>query len=168
MGVSFNTYKKSKIQELIKEQLYEIFNTSAMSVNLEPKQDNHRGFHVPTFEDTQGNKINILYHYDDNDVYELDFTINGDSFQNTKVFYSIQEYAKLLATIAQSVDIFLDEIQPVGLILDGADSPKLAAKNPKKIGQKNRIYSYFISAMKDREDYKLEKTRHGGFNLIKK
>jgi hypothetical protein len=168
MGVSFNTFKNNKIQEMIREQLYEIFNTSAMSVNLEPKSDSQGGFKTSPFKDLQGNDITIVYYYVDNDVYELDFSINGNSFYNTEISYSLQEYAKLLATVAQSVDIFLDEIQPLGLIIDRADSPRLAAKNPQKIGQKNRIYSYFISTMKDREDYKLEKTRHSGFNLIKK
>lgn len=169
MGISFNTYKKSKIQELIREQLYaEIFDTSAMNVDLTPKRSRHGHYGVQAFEDESGNEITINFWHIGNGVFDLDFSVNGDSYGNYRISYSLKEYTKLLATVAKSVDIFLDQVHPVGLAMDGVDSPRLVSKKAEKEGQKNRIYSYFISMMQDRDDYKLEKTANGGFNLIRK
>lgn len=170
MGISFNTYKKSKIEELIREQLYaEIFDTSAMSVDLTPHPSKYGGhYEVRAFKDASGNEITINFWHVGNGVFDLDFSVDGDSYGNYNKSYRLKEYTKLLATVAKSVDVFLDEVRPVGLVMDGVDSPRLVSKKAEKEGQKNRIYSYFVSMMEDRDDYKLEKTAGGGFNLIRK
>ena len=101
-------------------------------------------------------------------MYELDYSINGSSFTNPDLDYTIKDYSILLNTVAKAIDQFLLKYNPLGLIIEGADYSGKLISNPKSLGQKNRIYSYFITQIKDNPNYIVDKTKSGTINLIRK
>lgn len=163
MSRSFNSHKR-----LISENqlLTEIFDSTPLNVNIVLKTQNN-----PIsceFIDEQNNNVKVLFHLIGKEIYELDFMVNGDSFENQDIKYSVKNYSKLLNTIALVVSKFLDEIHPVGLVIEGSDSVQKIIKRPKAEGQKNIIYNYFISKIETKHNYKVDLKQNGTINLIRK
>lgn len=152
MGQSFKTYKN----KLLLEDLFnEIFETSPFKLNFEFTLYSE-GIKTE-FEDLKSNKIKIYFYYLNNDLYELDFTVKGTSFQSPDVNYSLKDYTSLLSTVAQATSQFLKEYKPLGLKIEGTNIFSKIERNPKFKGQKNRIYKYFISKIEDKGDYGVDK-----------
>jgi len=162
MGASLKSYKN-----YIKEVLTEIFDSQPLKTSFE---FNDYGDNISTedFDDNQENRIRVIFHKMKHGYYELDFTVNYSSFTNTDLEYSIKEYSVLLNTVAQAVNQFLNEYKPFGLKMSGTENEAKIFKNIKFIGQKNRLYNYFISKLDDREDYMVERTPNGEINITKK
>lgn len=101
------------------------------------------------FKDEKGNSIDVQFVHWDKGIYTLDFSVNGDSFENPEIECTVREYAILLNTVAAAVSQFLEEFNPKGLHISGADSLNKIEKNSKSEGQKTRIYHAFTSQILD-------------------
>jgi len=167
MGISLETYKSQALKRIIKEVLYEIFDSTPLqnTFTLSPSDE---GYSTESFEDEEGNLIRVIFHSIGSEMYELDFTVNGNSFTNPELKYTPKQYSKLLHTVAKAVSQFLYQVSPKGLQIDGADSFSKILKRKEADGQKNFIYDYFISKVENDQEYKIERLARGNFNLIKK
>ena len=167
MGISLQTYKTQAINKIIKEVFYEIFDSIPLQ-NTFVISPSHEGYSTENLKDEKGNLIKVIFHSIGNEMYELDFTVNGNSFSNSDINYTVKQYSKLLHTVAKAVSQFLHQINPKGLQIDGADSFSKILRKEKAAGQKNFIYDYFISKIENDQDYKIERLAGGNFNLIRK
>jgi hypothetical protein len=166
MGASLNSYKKY-LKQIVKETIDEMFDSNPIKTifNFIDKDDY---IETEIFKDHKDNNVKILFYKLRNDMYELDYSINGSSFTNPDLDYTIKDYSILLSTVAKAVDQFLLKYNPLGLIIEGADYSGKLISNPKSLGQKNRIYNYFISQIQDNPNYIVDKTKSGTINLIRK
>jgi hypothetical protein len=166
MGVSLNSYKKY-LKQIIKETIAEMFDSTAIktSFNFIDREDY---IETEEFKDYKDNTIKVLFYKLKNNICELDYSVNGSSFTNPDLEYTIKDYSILLNTIAKAVDQFLIEYKPLGLVIEGADYSGKLISNPKSLGQKNRIYDYFISQLEDNPNYKTDKSKSGIINLIRR
>ena len=121
MGISLQTYKTQSLKRLITEVLYEIFDSEAFKSSFTITPSNE-GYSSESFEDEEGNSIRVIFHSSGKEMYELDFTVNGSSFSNPDIQYTVKQYSRLLHTVAQAVSQFLKQNHPRGLQVDGADS----------------------------------------------
>jgi hypothetical protein len=167
MGISLQTYKTQALKRLITETLYEVLDSEAFktSFNLTLSDE---GYTTEIFEDGEGNLIRVIFHSLGKEMYELDFTLNGSSFSNPDINYTIKQYSSLLYTVANAVSQFLQEIKPKGLKIDGEDSFAKILKRINPKSQKNLIYDYFLSKIRNDTGYKIERLEGGNFNLIRK
>ena len=165
MGQSFKTYKD---RILLSEMLDEIFDSEPFKNNFNFKDEENGDVKVESFKDPLSNKINIVFYNIKNNLYELDFGVNGNSFSNFNLEYSLKDYSLLLSTIAQAVSQFLERYKPKGLKIEGEDSFEKIIKNPDKDGQKNSIYKFFISQIEDKGDYMVDKSIPKGIALMRK
>lgn len=166
MGASLKSYK-NYIKGIIQEVLTEIFDSPPLKTTFKFTDDGN-SIYTEDFNDDQGNIIRVYFHKMKHDYYELDFTLNGNSFSNPDINYNIKEYSILLNTIAQAVNQFLNRYKPFGLKMSGTENESKIFRNPKFKGQKNRLYNYFISKLDDREDYMVERKSNGEINITKK
>lgn len=167
MGISLQTYKTQALKRLVTEVLYEVFESDPFKVsfNISPSEE---GYSTETFEDSDSNSIRVIFHNAGNQMYELDFTLNGNSFSNPNINYTVRQYSRLLSTVAKAVSQFLGQIKPQGLQIDGADSFAKILSRANVKGQKNFIYDYFLSKIENDTDYKIDRLEGGNFNLIRK
>lgn len=167
MGISLSTYKTQALKRIINEVLYEVFETEPFKTAfiITPSDE---GYSTETFKDNKGNLIKVIFHNLGKEMYELDFTVNGNSFSNPDINYTVKQYSSLLSTVAKAVSQFLEQIQPQGLQIDGADSFSKILKRSNIKGQKNFIYDYFLLKIENDIEYKIERLEGGNFNLIKK
>jgi hypothetical protein len=166
MGASLNSYKKY-LKQLIKETIDEMFDSTAIKTSFN-FIDGEDYIETEEFKDHKNNNIKILFYKLKNNIYELDYSVNDSSFTNPDLEYNIKDYSILLNTIAKAVDQFLIEYNPLGLIMEGVDYSGKLISNPKTLGQKSRIYDYFISQIKDNPNYMVDKSKSGIINLIRK
>jgi hypothetical protein len=170
MGVSLNIYK-NKIRNIILEvvknnsRLNELFESPPFKSNFDFNEDSTT-IYVNPFQDIQGNSIKIYFHKLGKDIFELDFTVNGSSFSNSDVNYSIKEYTSLLSTIAKCWDLFIEQYKPKGLRIEGNSSIEKQLKG--KENQKNEIYGYFINKIKPNPNYSILHDELGNFEIIRK
>jgi predicted PolB exonuclease-like 3'-5' exonuclease len=167
MGISLQTYKTQTLKRLITEVLYEIFDSTPLQTIFTIILS-EEGYSTENFKDEEDNLIRVIFHNIGNEMYELDFTVNGSSFSNPELKYTTKQYSKLLHTVAKAVSQFLHQINPKGLQIDGADSFSKILKRKEADGQKNFIYDYFILKIENDEDYKIDRLAGGNFNLIRK
>jgi hypothetical protein len=160
MGQSFKTYKN---QILLEDLFNEIFDTPSFKSNFE-FSPSFNGIETK-FGDLDNNKIKIYFYSLDNNLYELDFTVEGTSYQYEKVKYSLKDYTSLLATVAEATSQFLKEYKPLGLKIEGTNIFSKIERDPKFEGQKNRIYKYFINKIEDTGEYMVDKEQES-LNII--
>jgi len=171
MGITLELYKK-RIKRIISEileqniDLKEIFDSPPFKTNFEFKEDQDY-IYVSDFLDPQQNKIKIYFHKYNNQVYLLDFTINGYSGKAPNINYSLKQYATLLSTIGKAIDQFIKEYNPKAIKIEGEDSTEKI--NRGKEGQKINIYDYFINTIDVTPDYLVgDRKPDGSFSLIRK
>lgn len=170
MGITLELYKQ-KIRELIKEviekeNLKELFDSPPFKTNFDFKE-NSSEIYVDTFLDPQKNKIKIYFHKMSNNVYMLDFTVNGHSGKAPGINYSLKQYTILLSTIGKALSQFLLKYKPSALKIDGEDTIEKELKGKK--GQKINIYNIFINTIDDNPDYMVsDRKPDGSFNLSRK
>lgn len=165
MGQSFETYRN---RILLVEVLSELFDSSPFKSSFNFQPSHYGTLEVPPFLDPDDNVIHIVFHEKGEDLYEVEFTVNGDSFKAESANYTLKQYSELLSTVALALSKFLEQEQPQGLVIKGADSFEKVSKNSKKIGQKDRLYLYFISQIDDLGKYMVDKTHPEGIALMKK
>jgi hypothetical protein len=156
MAGKLNSTKRVLLTSILKEiTLQEIFDSKPFKTSFNIKPGFEATYQTEVFKDPQGNNIEIFFVESGEDVYEVDFQVNGNSFKAANVNYSLKDYTSLLSTIAAGVSQFLYKYQPYGVIFRGADDFTSVSKNPNKRGQKDRIYDFFITQLGDNENYKL-------------
>lgn len=165
--VSLNTLKKGQLRVLIKESLTEIFDSKPFKTDFTFRKFDE-SIKTPSFKDPKGNIIEIYFYKDGNNTYLLDFTVNGNSFKARDVKYTLTEYSQLLATVAKATSLFLQEYQPLGLVLSGVDDFKKMDRKSQAKGQKDRLYKYFITKLDDNPDYAVGQVEGGGLALSRK
>ncbi len=171
MGMTLELYKK-RIKRIIKEileqdpSLNEIFDSPPFKTNFDFKE-NIDAIYVDEFLDPQQNKIKIYFHKYGNQVYLLDFTVNGYSGKAPDANYSLKQYTTLLATIGKSINQFIKEYKPKAIKIEGEDSTEKINKG--KEGQKINIYDYFINTIDTTPDYLVgDRKPDGSFSLVRK
>jgi len=162
MSRDLNNHIKFTIKEILKENLTEIFETPPFKSTFNFVEEEGLVY-VPEFEDPQGNTIKIFFWEQPQDAYVVDFTLNGSSFGNKNIEYSLKEYTSLIRTIYEAVNSFLENYQPYALEIGGADS----FEKIRKMGQKNSIYKYATKFLKPHPSYKVLFNPNGDLNLIK-
>jgi hypothetical protein len=111
------------------------------------------------FKDDQGNIIDVRFHRfkEGSNSFEVEFTVNGFSGEafktNTKHFF------KIVSTVVQAINQFIEEYQPSQLWIEGFDKPG-------KEGQKSPIWMQYAKVNIKADDYTLG-THLKGFGLQK-
>jgi hypothetical protein len=146
---------------LLEEDLKELFDSQPFKTSFKIEPGYTAEYETQPFQDEQGNQIVVGFISDGPGVFEIDFQINGNSFKDINVNYTITEYSKLLATVAQAVSQFIEEYKPYGILLTGVDDFSKIQKKPSTEGQKDRVYDYFISKMKEHPNYKVGRYPNG-------
>ena len=166
MGASLNSYR-IYLKRVLEETISEIFDSQPIMSSFNFTGD---GDDIVTnkFKDHKGNSIQILLHKIKEDKYELDFTVNGNSFDNLNVEYTVKDYSILLNTVAKAVSQFLVEYNPKTVFMDGYDSERKKLTKSDSDGQKNRLYNYFVSQLEPNDNYGVDKTKFGTINLVRK
>lgn len=163
MARNLRDHIKYVVKEILKENLTEIFETPPLKTNFNFIKEEGL-IYIPEFKDSKGNNIKIYFWEYPNNSYMVDFTLNGSSFGNEDIEYTLKEYTSLIRTIYESINQFLEKYQPYALEIGGADS----IKNIKKIGQKGRIYKYATKFLNPNPSYRVLFKNNGDLNLIKK
>ena len=117
------------------------------------------------FTDGKGNVIQVIFHKMVNGYYEVDFTVNGNSYENTDVNYSFKDYTSLISTVFKCMEQFIKEFSPQGLYIEGEDS--FTKQDKGKKGQKNIIYKYALKQITLPTDYKMLTNEYGGVQILK-
>jgi hypothetical protein len=170
MKLRNHNYKNS-LKQIIKEEiqnqlfLQEIFDSSPFKTEFTFFNSGYE-IKCEVFKDSQGNNIQVIFHRLNNGFYEIDFTVNGSSYENTDIGYSIKEYASLISTIFKCIEQFIDEYSPQGVKIEGEDSFTKQEKG--KQGQKNAIYKYALQDIDVPPNYILLTDESGGVEILKK
>lgn len=163
MSRTLINHQKISLEEILKNYLKELFDTSPFKTTFEFQDEPWRI--LTKFKDNQGNNIKVYFHKEDNDLYTVDFMVNGSSY-SSDLDYSVKEYSSLIHTIYLTINQFLEEYEPKALDIGGADSFKKIEKGQE--GQKSLIYKYASSFFKPNPNYKVLFTNKGDLNIIKK
>jgi hypothetical protein len=162
---------KQVLNHIIKEeitkqlQLKEIFDSKPFKTQFELISSEF-GIECKQFKDIQNNIIKVIFHKMRRECYEIDFTVNGSSFENENVSYSLKEYTSLISTIFKCIEQFLKEYNPLGIVFDGSDSSKKIDIG--KEGQKNTIYKYALQSIDIPPNYSLLTNENSGAQILKK
>lgn len=151
-----------------REGIYELFDSLPIQTEF-TFEDRGDDLITNPILDGKGNVLRVLFHKGRNDIFMLDFIINGSSFENPDIEYSVKEYSTLVATVSQVVNQFLKEYTPYGVMLGGVDSMTKVEKRAAFKGQKNRIYAYFLMQLKGNMDYYTIKEKGDlGMSLVRR
>lgn len=167
MGTSI-TAQKSRIRRLINEvvNLNELFETPPFKTSFDFIKDGDNIESKP-FNDPKQNIIKVYFYNMGNHTFEVDFTLNGSSYSNSDINYSISEYTSLIKTVYACINQFMVDYSPNAIKVEGADTFEKIAKGKK--GQKNSIYMYSIDFLDPHNNYYINTNyNNGNFELIKK
>jgi hypothetical protein len=111
------------------------------------------------FKDDQKNNISVRFHRfkEDSNSFEVEFAINGFSGEAFKT--DTKHFFKIISTVVQAINEFIEKYQPTQLFIEGAD--KLG-----KEGQKDKIWIQYAKINLDADGYVLG-TYPKGFGLQK-
>jgi len=169
MGLSFNIYRQQLLEVVsIYDTLDEIFDTKPFKTEFSFSKDNTGSVEVAPFRDLKYNEIAIFFYHEGNDLYTLDFTVNQSSFKATNTKYTLVDYSTLLSTVAQVTSQFLEKYSPLGLRITGTNVWNKIKYNSQAEGQKNRIYTFFLSQVDDKGEYMVDKSVQGTIALMRK
>jgi hypothetical protein len=158
---------KQTIKEEIQKQLFlqEIFDSSPFRTEFSFFDSGYEIKSEP-FKDNQENTIQVIFHKLSSGFYEIDFSMNGSSYENSDVDYSLKEYTSLISTIFKCIEQFIEEYSPQGIKIEGEDSFTKQEKG--KQGQKNVIYKYALQNIDIPPNYVLLTNENGGVEFLKK
>lgn len=171
MGLSFKIHKRLIKEELkpnLLELVDEIFDSNSFRSEFTFAGNLGDDIDINSFQDPKDNVVSIYFYHDGNNIYTLDYSINGDSYQAKGVGYTLKDYTQLLATIAEAVSQFLQKYHPVGLQIKGTDIVGKVISRASTEGQKDRIYKFFISQIEDKGNYMVDKSVKDGIALMRK
>ncbi len=158
---------RQTIKEEIQKQLFlqEIFDSSPFKTKFKFIGNGYE-IKCETFKDNQNNTIQIIFHKMGENLFEVDFTVNGNSYENSDITYSLKDYTSLISTVFKCIEQFIKEYSPKGLHIEGEDS--LTKQDIGKKGQKNTIYKYALQNVDIPPNYILLTNESGGVQIIKK
>jgi hypothetical protein len=165
MGQTLASFKKTpQLLEIISE----LFDTRPFKNSFTFQTSDYADFESEDFKDMKGNHIKIYFTSVGDGLYELEFSVNGTSYEPIDAEYNLKDYSALIATIAKGASTFIKEFSPQGLLIKGSDAFGKMVKKPKSVGQKDRLYLYYISQIEDDGRYMIDKTNKEGIALVKK
>lgn len=166
-GYNYRDVLKQIIEEEVLKysNLLEIFDSSPFQSHFRFLKYEY-GVKSETFKDNQGNTIQVIFHKMNNENYEVDFTVNGSSYENLNIVYSVKDYSSLIQTVFKCIEQFIEEYDPEGLGIEGEDS--LTKIDVGKKGQKNSIYKYALKNINIPPNYVLLTNENGGVQILKK
>jgi hypothetical protein len=162
---------KQVLREIIIEEiskyshLQEIFDSQPFKTQFE-FIDLDNSIRCKSFNDPQTNSIQVIFHKMRRECYEVDFMVNGNSYENLDIDYSLSEYTSLISTIFKCIEQFISEFSPAGLDVGGLESNKKIEAGRK--GQKNAIYKYALQSIDIPSNYSLLTNADGGVQILKK
>ncbi len=111
------------------------------------------------FNDDQKNRVRIKFHKfkEGSNSFEVEFDINGFSGEAFKT--ETKHFFKIISTVVQAINEFIEKYQPTQLFIEGAD--KLG-----KEGQKDKIWIQYAKVNLEADNYVLG-TYPKGFGLQK-
>jgi hypothetical protein len=111
------------------------------------------------FKDDQRNNISVRFHKfkEDSNSFEVEFAVNGFSGEAFKT--ETKHFFKIISTVVQAINEFIEKYQPTQLFIEGAD--KIG-----KEGQKDKIWVQYAKVNLDADGYVLG-TYPKGFGLQK-
>ena len=111
------------------------------------------------FNDDQKNRIRIKFHRfkEGSNSFEVEFDINGFSGEAFKT--ETKHFFKIISTVIQAINEFIEKFQPTQLFIEGSDKPG-------KEGQKDKIWMQYAKVNIKADDYTLG-TYPKGFGLQK-
>jgi hypothetical protein len=170
MKLRNHNYKDSlrqTIKEEIQNQLFlqEIFDSSPFKTEF-IFFDYGYEIKCETFKDNQGNNIQVIFHKLSSGFFEIDFIVNGNSYENSDIDYSLKEYTSLISTVFKCIEQFIEEYSPQGVKIEGEDSFTKQEKGKK--GQKNTIYKYALQNIDVPPNYVFLTDESGGVEILKK
>jgi len=171
MGLTFKIYKrllKENHKPSLLELVDEVFDSSPFRSDFSFIGELGEDISTSTFEDPKGNTLDVYFYHDGNNVYTLDYSINGDSYKAKGVNYTLKDYTSLLATIAQVVSQFLYKFNPTGVQIKGTNIVSKVIDRPSTEGQKDRIYRFFVSQIEDKGEYMVDASVKDGIVLMRK
>jgi hypothetical protein len=170
MKLRNHNYKNS-LKQIIKEEilkhsyLQEIFDSSPFKTQFN-FYDTEYEIKCESFQDFQKNNIQVIFHKMRRECYEVDFTVNGNSFENLDINYSLKEYTSLISTVFKCIEQFINDFSPQALNIEGEDSFTKQEKG--KEGQKNAIYKYALKNIDLSLNYTILTNESGGVQILKK
>ncbi len=170
MKLRNHNYKDS-LRQIIKEEiqnqlfLQEIFDSSPFKTKF-TFFDSGYEIKCESFKDNQGNNIQVIFHKLSRGFYEIDFSVNGSSYENSDIDYSLKEYTSLISTVFKCIEQFMEEYSPQGVKIEGEDS--FTKQDIGKKGQKNSIYKYALQNIDVPPNYVLLTNESGGVQILKK
>jgi hypothetical protein len=162
---------KNSLKQVIKEEiqkqlsLQEIFDSSPFKTEF-IFFDSGYEIKCEPFKDNQENNIQVIFHKLSSGFYEIDFSVNGSSYENSDIDYSLKEYTSLISTVFKCIEQFMEEYSPQGVKIEGEDSFTKQEKGKK--GQKNTIYKYALQNIDVPPNYVLLTDESGGVEILKK
>ena len=162
---------KQTLKQIIKEEIHkfpflkEIFDSSPFKTEFE-FINSEGDIRCKSFQDNQQNSIQVIFHKMRRECYEVDFMVNGSSYENKNIDYSIKEYSSLISTVFKCIEQFIEEYSPGGVYIEGEDS--ITKKDIGKEGQKNAIYKYALKNINIPLNYVLLTNENGGVQILKK
>jgi len=111
------------------------------------------------FKDDQSNNISVRFHRfkEGSNSFKVEFAINGFSGEAFKT--DTQHFFKIISTVVQVINEFIEKYQPIQLFIEGSD--KIG-----KEGQKDKIWLQYAKVNIKADDYTLG-TYPKGFGLQK-
>lgn len=100
------------------------------------------------FNDDQQNRIMVKFHRfkEGSDSFELEFDVNGFSGESFKT--DTKHFFKIISTVIQVINEFIEKYQPTQLFIEGEDKPG-------KQGQKDKIWIQYAKVNIKADDYTL-------------
>ena len=170
MKLRNHNYKDS-LRQIIKEEiqnqlfLQEIFDSLPFKTEF-TFFDSGYEIKCESFKDNQGNNIQVIFHKLSMGFYEIDFSVNGSSYENSDIDYSLKEYTSLISTVFKCIEQFIEGYSPQALKIEGEDS--FTKQDIGKKGQKNSIYKYALQNIDVPPNYVLLTNESGGVQILKK
>lgn len=150
-----------KLRELIQEEIMaELFDSPAFKKSFTFTSKDKSNLYLTTFQDKLGQEVEVAFTRVDEkeESFYLDYSIDGVHalVSRKRTEYTLKHFTQVLATVAKAVEEFIKKYSPRAIIIDGLDSFF------KDSGQKNRIYKYFISQLKDTKGYAIQTYKDTG------
>lgn len=142
--MTLKEYKQTPSTVKILSEIVEPVPPYIKKENIEIEEDSEYGDYSFSFKDEFDNNIKVTFtEYNDN-CFEAEFSVNGDAYDGIKT--TMSHYFKILSTVIEIINVFLDEYDPNTIIISGIGTTDLKSE------QKNRIYlTYVKNLIKDNE-----------------
>lgn len=111
------------------------------------------------FRDDQRNDISVRFHRfkEGSNGFEVEFTINNRSVEAFKT--DMKHFFKIISTVIQVINEFIEEYNPTQLFIDGEDKPG-------KEEQKDKLWLQYSKVNLKADDYMIGNYK-GGFMIQK-